>query len=99
MLIPPGKTVAECMETALAMQLSRVPFVSVIACHGELQSLNLTATLIIEGLYAKRTVQEIANYLTNRFTVNCEETDKILQDIHDFILYLEQKNWIVPENS
>ena len=97
--VPADKSVRACMDTVLAGQLTQMPYLSVIGRHGELQSLNLSATLIMEGLRENLSVQEILTDLIRRFAGNRETAVAIFRDMQAFLQDLAQKEWIIPAVS
>lgn len=94
-LVPVGKSAMECMNTPVAKNFES-GIVAALGLHGEIYALNLTATLVIEGILRAWSTEEILAYLLRYFNVSRYSSEKISRDLDELILFLRQKNCIAP---
>lgn len=97
-LVPFGKTLEECVLERNRNVLC-APFVIMLSRHASLLSLNLTASLVVEGICRGKSTQEIGKTLIYLFAKNREEASQILSDESQCILELLSNNWITEVHS
>ena len=94
-LVPVGKSAMECMNTPVTKDFGG-GIVAALGLRGEVYALNLTATLVVEGILRAWSTEEILAYLLRYFNVSRCSSEKISRDLDELILFLRQKNCIAP---